>query len=300
MQPHVLLLDEPTNALDPRSQVWLLDVLEDWKQRGAHGRHGDPRPLRGRGVGGPHRGALGGPHHRRRRDSRRGPPATGAAALRQPHPRAHAPARLDRPQARPRPRAPTPIWRTATEAAAACDNARAADDAAADGRSTVSTQRRHARAARSAPARRAPARRHGRARRRARGRLRGSSLRGVRASRVFAPGVVPAAALHLPPRAGARRPRRRRTRPRCERAPQPGAAVFAPQAGSGGWYWPTGTEDFGSYSGFLAPRGAYVHVAQDMRLSSRATPSTRSAPGRCGSRAPTPAATASAARPAAA
>ena len=34
MQPHVLLLDEPTNALDPRSQVWLLDVLEEWKLEG--------------------------------------------------------------------------------------------------------------------------------------------------------------------------------------------------------------------------------------------------------------------------
>ena len=34
MEPHVLLLDEPTNALDPRSQVWLLDVLEDWRQEG--------------------------------------------------------------------------------------------------------------------------------------------------------------------------------------------------------------------------------------------------------------------------
>ena len=34
MQPHVLLLDEPTNALDPRSQVWLLDVLDEWKQEG--------------------------------------------------------------------------------------------------------------------------------------------------------------------------------------------------------------------------------------------------------------------------
>ena len=34
MQPRVLLLDEPTNALDPRSQVWLLDVLEDWKREG--------------------------------------------------------------------------------------------------------------------------------------------------------------------------------------------------------------------------------------------------------------------------
>jgi cobalt/nickel transport system ATP-binding protein len=34
MQPRVLLLDEPTNALDPRSQVWLLDVLDDWKREG--------------------------------------------------------------------------------------------------------------------------------------------------------------------------------------------------------------------------------------------------------------------------
>ena len=34
MQPHALLLDEPTNALDPRSQVWLLDVLEDWRREG--------------------------------------------------------------------------------------------------------------------------------------------------------------------------------------------------------------------------------------------------------------------------
>jgi cobalt/nickel transport system ATP-binding protein len=34
MHPRVLLLDEPTNALDPRSQVWLLDVLDEWKQEG--------------------------------------------------------------------------------------------------------------------------------------------------------------------------------------------------------------------------------------------------------------------------
>ena len=34
MQPQVLLLDEPTNALDPRSQVWLLDVLEEWRAAG--------------------------------------------------------------------------------------------------------------------------------------------------------------------------------------------------------------------------------------------------------------------------
>ena len=34
MEPQVLLMDEPTNALDPRSQVWLLDVLEEWKAAG--------------------------------------------------------------------------------------------------------------------------------------------------------------------------------------------------------------------------------------------------------------------------
>jgi cobalt/nickel transport system ATP-binding protein len=34
MRPQVLLMDEPTNALDPRSQVWLLDVLEEWKAAG--------------------------------------------------------------------------------------------------------------------------------------------------------------------------------------------------------------------------------------------------------------------------
>jgi cobalt/nickel transport system ATP-binding protein len=34
MEPHVLLLDEPTNALDPRSQVWLLDVLDEWRREG--------------------------------------------------------------------------------------------------------------------------------------------------------------------------------------------------------------------------------------------------------------------------
>jgi cobalt/nickel transport system ATP-binding protein len=34
MEPRVLLLDEPTNALDPRSQVWLLEVLEKWKDAG--------------------------------------------------------------------------------------------------------------------------------------------------------------------------------------------------------------------------------------------------------------------------
>jgi cobalt/nickel transport system ATP-binding protein len=34
MRPQVLLMDEPTNALDPRSQVWLLGVLDEWKRAG--------------------------------------------------------------------------------------------------------------------------------------------------------------------------------------------------------------------------------------------------------------------------
>jgi len=34
MRPHVLLMDEPTNALDPRSQVWFLEVLDEWKRNG--------------------------------------------------------------------------------------------------------------------------------------------------------------------------------------------------------------------------------------------------------------------------
>ena len=60
------------------------------------------------------------------------------------------------------------------------------------------------------------------------------------------------------------------------RAAQPGPVASAtgaqatsllgasPAPGSGGWYWPIGTEDFGGYAGFLDPRGENVHVAQDM------------------------------------
>jgi hypothetical protein len=46
------------------------------------------------------------------------------------------------------------------------------------------------------------------------------------------------------------------------------AAPGAPQPGSGGWYWPVGTEDFQGWSGWLDPRGGYVHVAQDMPCAS--------------------------------
>jgi hypothetical protein len=42
------------------------------------------------------------------------------------------------------------------------------------------------------------------------------------------------------------------------------AALGAPRPGSGGWYWPVGTEDFQDWSGFLERRGSYLHVAQDM------------------------------------
>jgi cobalt/nickel transport system ATP-binding protein len=34
MRPDVLLMDEPANALDPRSQVWLLEVLAEMKRAG--------------------------------------------------------------------------------------------------------------------------------------------------------------------------------------------------------------------------------------------------------------------------
>jgi hypothetical protein len=43
-----------------------------------------------------------------------------------------------------------------------------------------------------------------------------------------------------------------------------GASYAAPAPGSGLWYWPVGTENFQGWDGWLAPRGAYVHVAQDM------------------------------------
>ena len=32
--PDVLLLDEPTNGLDPRTQVWLIEILHDLHQKG--------------------------------------------------------------------------------------------------------------------------------------------------------------------------------------------------------------------------------------------------------------------------
>jgi hypothetical protein len=46
-------------------------------------------------------------------------------------------------------------------------------------------------------------------------------------------------------------------------------ALGAPSTGSGGWFWPIGTEDFRGWSGWLQPRGAYLHVAQDMPCAYR-------------------------------
>jgi hypothetical protein len=74
--------------------------------------------------------------------------------------------------------------------------------------------------------------------------------------------------LSLAPAAGATAPSSSTMLPEAAfRGVVPGdarAALDAPQPGSGGWYWPIGTEDFQGWSGWLEPRGAYVHVAQDM------------------------------------
>jgi murein DD-endopeptidase MepM/ murein hydrolase activator NlpD len=46
------------------------------------------------------------------------------------------------------------------------------------------------------------------------------------------------------------------------------AALAAPRPGSGGWYWPIGTEAFQGWAGWLDRRGSYAHVAQDMPCAS--------------------------------
>jgi hypothetical protein len=47
--------------------------------------------------------------------------------------------------------------------------------------------------------------------------------------------------------------------------PMPGTSFAATtRPGTGGWYWPVGTEDFGGASGWLDDRGWAWHVAQDM------------------------------------
>ena len=50
-------------------------------------------------------------------------------------------------------------------------------------------------------------------------------------------------------------------------AGQPLSALAAPVVGSGSWYWPVGTERFGTMSGWLDPRGGSYHVGQDMPAS---------------------------------
>lgn len=42
------------------------------------------------------------------------------------------------------------------------------------------------------------------------------------------------------------------------------AACLAATPGTGGWYWPTGTEDFSGWSGWWDARGGSWHLAQDM------------------------------------
>ena len=114
MHPRVLLLDEPTNALDPRSQVWLLDVLDEWKQEGrtvvmathdlsAAAEAADRIVVLSEEHAIVADGTAG-----------RGARAARPAALGQPDPRAHAPARVHgapararaRPGRRPAERAP--------------------------------------------------------------------------------------------------------------------------------------------------------------------------------------------------
>lgn len=77
---------------------------------------------------------------------------------------------------------------------------------------------------------------------------------------LLAPGVAAAAGAAAPPRSVTL------SEPVFQGALPDGAraALGAPAPGSGGWYWPIGTEDFQGWAGWLAPRGAYVHVAQDM------------------------------------
>ena len=45
---------------------------------------------------------------------------------------------------------------------------------------------------------------------------------------------------------------------------EPLRVLASPVAGSGRWYWPVGSETFGTMSGWLDPRGGSYHVGQDM------------------------------------
>ena len=124
------------------------------------------------------------------------------------------------------------------------------------------------------------------------GRRRGPELAySAQTSRLAAPGGLSSAARPSPRHDRPARPRRysrlrsRAGRDRSPPRPSPSCCVLAPCAhaaaarqdggsaaaraaapspGSGGWFWPAGSEDFGGYAGFLDPRGSNVHVAQDM------------------------------------
>jgi cobalt/nickel transport system ATP-binding protein len=43
INPDVLLLDEPTGGLDPRTQLWLTELLQDLAKAGKNDHHGHPR-----------------------------------------------------------------------------------------------------------------------------------------------------------------------------------------------------------------------------------------------------------------
>jgi murein DD-endopeptidase MepM/ murein hydrolase activator NlpD len=77
-------------------------------------------------------------------------------------------------------------------------------------------------------------------------------------------GLAAAAGAAAPPTASATLPEAAYAGPLAGAAR---ATLGLPQPGSGGWIWPIGTEDFQGWSGWLEPRGAYVHVAQDMPCS---------------------------------
>ena len=93
INPEVLMLDEPTNGLDPRTQEWLIELLEQLHRRRQDDRRGHPPARRPRAAGRPGGGAGRGPPPGGRRAARRRAGRPRPAALGQSHPRARPPPR---------------------------------------------------------------------------------------------------------------------------------------------------------------------------------------------------------------